>query len=266
MSLDGICDFFNELDITNTRNVVILAIAMCIIIGKIIKAIYSTYVEEIFMNPKSKRRNIFYKIIALLIVNIIVNFVLIVNSVYLWIAIWGVMIGLGAFVYYQLRKTLTEKYAGDIERLTQYYKDMSYDMMLITIFILMPLLALVIYKSYSYIPLINCVIMVSIAEAFLICLLTPELIKCKSQYYFINDGEKMYIYGRIDENIVLCGDNPVESESEKIMAISYGEFAKMKLIRVPNQRFSKETKKQLIRKLKENRRIAKELHKKIVKK
>lgn len=257
LSLEGICVFFSELDITNTPSVVIMAIATCIFIVSIIKAVYITYVEELFMSPKSKRRNMFFRVLALLIIIIIVNFTLIGNNFYLPIAILGSMGGMVIYFVCQWKKTLTEKYPEDIERLTQYYEEKSYNCVLLAVVTFMPLLAYIMNKSYSYISLINCVIMVSVVEVFVICLITPELVKSTSQYYFIKDGKEWYIYERTNEDIVICGDNPVESKSKKIITINYEEFIKKELIRVHNQGFSKEMKKQLKSKLKDNRRIAK---------
>jgi len=55
-----ISDFIDSFDSTSLGSIIILAILVCVVLVSVFKSIYSTSVEELFMNSKEKNKNMFF--------------------------------------------------------------------------------------------------------------------------------------------------------------------------------------------------------------
>ena len=90
-------------------------------------------------------------------------------------------------------------------------------------------------------------------EIAMIFMFDPEFIKRKSINYFFDNGNKMYIYRRIDKETVLCGDNPSISKAKKYKSISYDVFKRLEINHVVYRKLSDDRKREL-RKIYNDRR------------
>ena len=80
----------------------------------------------------------------------------------------------------------------------------------------------------------------------------PELVKRSAKNYFLQNNEKMFIYERIEDDTVLCGDNSEISKAEKYVTISYDELKEKEIFHMQYVCLSKTEKKELRKKYKEN--------------
>lgn len=94
-----------------------------------------------------------------------------------------------------------------IDELNTYYKQRSSFWYLISIICLIPSLVFLINSIENSIPLFNCAVITSVIEVSIICIIMPEYIMYDARNYFVDNENKFFIYGRIEDDIVLCGDN-----------------------------------------------------------
>lgn len=71
-----ISDFIDSFDSTSLGSIIILAILVCVVLVSVFKSIYSTSVEELFMNSKEKNKNMFFQLLVILTILIFINFML----------------------------------------------------------------------------------------------------------------------------------------------------------------------------------------------
>lgn len=60
-----ISDFIDSFDSTSLGSIIILAILVCVVLVSVFKSIYSTSVEELFMNSKEKNKNMFFQLLVM---------------------------------------------------------------------------------------------------------------------------------------------------------------------------------------------------------
>ena len=70
-----ISDFIDSFDSTSLGSIIILAILVCVVLVSVFKSIYSTSVEELFMNSKEKNKNMFFQLLVILTILIFINFI-----------------------------------------------------------------------------------------------------------------------------------------------------------------------------------------------
>ena len=95
------------------------------------------------------------------------------------------------------------------------------------------------------IPLFNCAVITSVIEVSIICIIMPEYIMYDARNYFVDNENKFFIYGRIEDDIVLCGDNTQKSKASKYITISYEDLQKKEIFHMRRERLSKKRKREL---------------------
>ena len=75
-TLQKISDFIDSFDSTSLGSIIILALLVCVVLVSVFKSIYSTSVEELFMNSKEKNKNMFFQLLVILTILIFINFML----------------------------------------------------------------------------------------------------------------------------------------------------------------------------------------------
>lgn len=69
-------DYFANFNPADKRSVILLAVLMCVLTNYCIRAIYTTSIEEIFINTKEKFLTDVFKLLVMLVVFISVNIIL----------------------------------------------------------------------------------------------------------------------------------------------------------------------------------------------
>ena len=239
--------------------VIIAAVTICA--GMLI-VIGSNFTEELLMKREEKQRNISFKLIIFLIIFLPVNYVLFIidDEIANIIKIAVVLVSMSIGFYNKRKEKSIRKYAeedADIIKLSVYYKEKKEENFLYTVVILMSWLALYIQACMPFVKESICIIVVSVIEVFIICLAFPEVLKPKSNIYFIKDNEKIYIYKRIDKKKFLCGNRPQISDAEKYIFINYKELKEKEIRHDLYKKLTKEQKENLIKKYKEKRKCKK---------
>lgn len=176
------------------------------------------------------------------------NFVLLFDSKligFVWIC------GFIFSVFYEIYKVKEKRTAQDmenIEELNDYYKEKVSMNGVMCIMCIIPINAFVIhFRIGSNISELTCAVIAGIIEVAIIFMFDPEFIKRKSINYFLDNGKKMYIYRRVDEETVLCGDDPVMNKAKKYKSISYNEFKRLEINHVVYRKLSSSRKRELRR-------------------
>lgn len=170
-----ISDFIDSFDSTSLGSIIILAILVCVVLVSVFKSIYSTSVEELFMNSKEKNKNMFFQLLVILTILIFINFMLL-NVVLIFMEILLGTVSLVVYIVYQRKENGTRKYLEMIDELNTYYKQRSSFWYLISIICLIPSLVFLINSIENSIPLFNCAVITSVIEVSIICIIMPEII------------------------------------------------------------------------------------------
>lgn len=104
-----ISDFIDSFDSTSLGSIIILAILVCVVLVSVFKSIYSTSVEELFMNSKEKNKNMFFQLLVILTILIFINFMLL-NVVLIFMEILLGTVSLVVYIVYQRKENGTRKY------------------------------------------------------------------------------------------------------------------------------------------------------------
>ncbi len=173
-----ISDFIDSFDSTSLGSIIILAILVCVVLVSVFKSIYSTSVEELFMNSKEKNKNMFFQLLVILTILIFINFMLL-NIALIFMEILLGAVSLVVYIVYQRKENGTRKYLEMIDELNTYYKQRSSFWYLISIICLIPSLVFLINSIENSIPLFNCAVITSVIEVSkclnILCMM-PEII------------------------------------------------------------------------------------------
>ena len=263
--MSNVISFFNNIqNLDDTYEMISLIIAACMGIIFIHRAFYSTSIESIFMTRKQKMKNSLYKLIGFLIIFSAINFFM---SYGIWINLIGIPVFLLTFIsvfilsiiniIFSIKEKRVQKYIDRdrrLERLKICYIESEQDVALITIILIIPLGISVLTEINSSISLLKGTIIMTVIEIFLISLCIPELLRPRSRNYFTENNEKIYIYKRLDDEIVLCGDKNSIYKSSIYRTISYEELKRKEIEQEEYNRLSRQEKRALKDELKRMRR------------
>lgn len=213
-----------------------LAVLVVLMIVPVFKSIYSTNIEKVFMKPIEREINTAIGLLVLFVGCVLKNLIF---SLDIKIYAFGVILGpfvVLVFLYYkfrtfQIKKVLdNSENAENIKRLDKYYKNKKQIMFFASIFSFVSCLLILFNNSTSDNPelnklflhfsKINCAIIIGLIEIIIVCIYMPELIKTPSNLYIYYNNKKTYIYKRIDEENILCGNNSDINDSDRHMIIS----------------------------------------------
>lgn len=259
MDIKEILSLVTNFDVTKKEGFYGVIISVVSICAGMLIVVDSSFTEELLMKREEKQRNISFKLILYFMIFLPVNYILfIIDDNIIKIAVVLVSMGLG--FYNKRKEKAIRRYAeedADIIKLSVYYKEKKEENFLYIVVILMSWLALYIQACMPFVKESICIIIVSVIEVFIICLALPEVLKPKSNIYFIKDNEKIYIYKRIDKKKFLCGNRPQISDAEKYIFINYKELKEKEIRHDLYKKLTEEQKENLIKKYKEKRKCKK---------
>lgn len=256
--IDYAMEIINKFDPTSKTNVGILAILSCVVIVQLLKSINSTFMEEALMKKKEKEKTAFFRIIVLLVLLTPINYILSKDYTFLGIEF---LLGLVSLIFYKIynrKVSQTNKYMDDLGELNLYYHEKCSDSALFGIVSFTPFISILMSISGKFISTFNCVVIVSIIEVYIIGISLPELVKRESRCYFISNNKTMYIYKRVDEYNILCGDNSKINEAKEYKIISYEDLKEKEIFCEQYSGLSKERKRKLKERYKEKKRQEKQ--------
>lgn len=261
-------------DIVNAIGIIGLVPALAVLVVSMIvpvfKSIYSTNIEKVFMKPIEREINAAIGLLVLFVGCVLKNLIFSMD-----IKIYALGVILGSFVvlvflYYkfrifQIKKVLenlenlensenSEK-LEDIKRLDKYYKNKKQTMFFASIFSFVSCLLILFNNSTSDNPELNklflhfskfnCAIIIGLIEIIIVCIYIPELIKTPSNLYIYYNNKKTYIYKRIDEENVLCGNNSDINESNIYTIINYEYLKEKDILKDIHTNLSSQKKKRI---------------------
>lgn len=251
--LEKVEKFINDFELGKKGNIIVGAALFCILFIHLIGAINTATVEEIFMDEKRKKRNSFFKLLMLLIIFIPTNFVLSIQGKFILFEILLGIICIIVCIIYSIKEHCTTKYIESISELNAYYKEKRLEYLLASIVCLMPSVDILMYHRVDNISLFSCIVIVSVSEVFAICFSMPEFVNRSANNFFIDNDNKLFIYKKIDNDTIMCGDNMEISQANKYITITYEELKKKEIIHMQYKCLSRTEKKKFRNKYKENR-------------
>ena len=261
--LEKVEKFINDFDPTNIGSVIVLAILVCVLFIPLTRAIYTASVEEIFMDERRKGRNSFFKLLALLVLFIPSNFALSTQGALIVVELSLGIIGIIVYGVYYAKEAGTREYIKSIEKLNAYYKEKRSDSFLFSIICIMSGLCILMKQMVDNMSLFSCAVVVSTIEVLIICISMPELVNGNVNSYFLDDDKRWFIYKRIDNDTIICGDSMERSKADKYITITFEKLKRKEILHMQNKSLSGTEKGELRNKYKEMRNSKKGKSKKL---
>lgn len=217
-------------------DVIIAVLILASLFALALKAMYISSIEELFMNKKQKIMREFFVIIFFSIVFTIYNLIFLIFP-------WLLLVDFVLFLVCSLRffycfwQSMRKSVGANKEEID--YNEKCNKWVVYTIICMMPCLAVIIKIESEKLPLINYALIAGVIGVILIYFSMPSLLIKRSSNYFMSDGQKIYIYKRIDGGSVLCGNDPTINKSEKYIIITYDELKKKEIFHIKNVDFDK---------------------------
>lgn len=233
--LEELGKWIEGLERTSLGDCITLIIMLCILFSLIIKNIYSTYIEQVLMNAKERRKVFFFRMLVFILFFSIINFVAVTDKI---VMIGGVIVSIIGLMFYffNARKenaVREDLYKNKADRehykgLDEYYNENKTVALLIVIMGSVPewifLIEGMINKFW-----IGDILILSTIEVCVILLCIPDIWNQKSNVYFYLENEKMFAYKRIEDSI-LCGNSPDINKAKKYINIEYAKFKKKEIV------------------------------------
>lgn len=170
--LQRIIDYLYDFNPADKKSVIVLALLMCLLTRYCIRAIYTTSIEEIFMNTKEKLVTDVFKVLVMLVVFISTNIVLTIDPFFALIELVVCVIWYILYLIYcrKERKTnmILKKQNKALYKLQVYYKDKQTMAILMIVLFFMPAVIIVCKSVYKTLPLFACLVIASAIEVFII--------------------------------------------------------------------------------------------------
>lgn len=260
--LQRIIDYLYDFNPADKKSVIVLALLMCLLTRYCIRAIYTTSIEEIFMNTKEKLVTDVFKVLVMLVVFISTNIVLTIDPFFALIELVVCVIWYILYLIYcrKERKTnmILKKQNKALYKLQVYYKDKQTMAILMIVLFFMPAVIIVCKSVYKTLPLFACLVIASAIEVFIIGILLPELFVKKAKNYLKNGEEKMFIYKRMKDASVICGDDECFNKASKYIVISIDELKTKEIYHLQSEIITKDEKRDLCKKFKKMRKEKKQ--------
>ena len=215
-----ISEFIDEFDSQNVGNVFILAVAVCVLAIMILILVNYDSAEEIFMDKKKRFISYLFKFSSMSVVFTLANIVLVKASIFFVLGIPCFLIAFVSFLIYKWRTS--RKYPKKLSKIGLFYIEKRDNALIISIILIAPFFAVSLNKLA--IPLVNCVVIVSVLEVFFICVFISGLIIHESTLCLTIQKKEVYILTVIGNNNILCGDKPSLSKSDKYYFIGYEDL------------------------------------------
>lgn len=245
-----IIDIINNFNPTDKGNVIILAIIMCILTVFFIRAINTTSIEEIFMDNKKKLRNDILKMFSILVVLVPTNFLLATDASFVLFEIIICVVESFMYMVYRLKERKINDCDESLQKLQEYYKDKQTEYILKIVICIMSATATIWSNVQDIVPMFNCVVVISVVEVGIIGMLIPEIIVKKTMVFLENEQEKIFIFRRMSNDTIICGNAQNMGKVTKYIIISLDELKTKEIHHQQYASLTKEEKKELCKKVK----------------
>lgn len=218
-----------EKGITSDVQIVILVLGICMFCGSALKSVNDPSIEETLRNPKDKEKYATIRRGIIIVICTIMNVALVGDVTN--IDILGKMafiVFCGSFYFYKKSSSM-RKYIEEIEgieELSDIYFERYTLFVLMGIVSMMPIIAYAMHEElhqYRF-SIISCGIIASAGVLSIIVLCDFDKLKRESTNYFLDNNRKIYIYERVDENTILCGNHPKKNKANKYIHIDYEDI------------------------------------------
>lgn len=248
-NLENVEEFINNFDFNNRASVIVfLVVAIEMYISMNI-AVNTSSIEEVFMKGKRRKRNYFFKLLSLSGIFIPANYILSIENMFIIIEVFGAVVGIIAYFIYNIKEAATKKFI----ELNVFYKEKRSECILFSIICTMPVIIILLNQIAKNISMFSYIIVVSVIEVLFICISVPEFINKSTDNYFLDNDNKVFIYKRLDDDIIMCGDNTEMNKSSKYITISYEELKNKEIIHIQHNRLTKKEKKELIKEYRDDK-------------
>lgn len=192
-----IVELFKEIDINNIGYLIAISIVLIIIVASCIQPFYASKVETILMSKSDELKKISFMYVILFFVLGVMNYVFTSNASFVLLgSIYAILMLIIYFVLYILNRK------GKAKTLYLWYKDNMGLAIIVTIF---PIAILAISVMFD-INIVSCVILGALVEIIVVALIYLNMGQINSSIVLKIGSEKWYVFRRIDDAYLLCGD------------------------------------------------------------
>lgn len=217
-----------------TKDVVIAAVGILHIVLAVIVssscAMYSMHIQEIFMTDKRKEKNNVNKLMSLLGVLFIMNYVYIYTG-------WEAFIGIGGIItfllFFAFEIIIWRKSKNNKTKVLSRYREWSVRILGAVVIFFGPIVAEILEEQNILPNRSICILVVSIVEIFALVVTMPQILNIgEARCYYLDESDsKWYLYCRLDDGSILCGDSIKSGKAGKYRIITYVELKKRTIFR-----------------------------------
>ena len=207
----------------------ILVLGICMFCGSALKSVNDPSIKETLRNPKDKEKYTAIRSSVIIVIFTIMNVSLGNDKNNIDKLKVIAFIVFCASIYFYRKSSSMKKYIEEIdgiEKLSDIYFERHTLFMLMGIFSITPIITYVMHEKLQqyHFSIISCGIMASAAILSIIVLCDFNKLKRVSTNYILYNNRKIYIYERLDENTILCGNHPKKNKANKYIYISYEDI------------------------------------------
>lgn len=202
----------------------VMLIALCIMVLSTatiyIQLFYASQFEVVLMNKSDVSKRFFFVYIVLFFVFVVTNYFLTIDDSFFLLNIIIFLLTLvSSFIYKLISKIekFKEKYLKFCEKR---------DMIILMTF---TVVSIFVVNTMIDVNKISLVVLGSLIEVLTIAIFILNISKIKTSVTVTIEGEKWYVFKRIDEIYLLCGDNCMINDSTKTKLIEIDDIVKRKI-------------------------------------
>lgn len=203
----------NSIDINNVFQIIVLCFSVIIIIAEYVQSFFSSNIELLLMKQKEIQKRNIARAVFLFMIFSLYNVILAINEMFIFI-------GIGIFGVCVIVMGVTKLFSFIAKKDVQRFME---NLELVGIIVAVPAIVggISIGKDINIFSM--AIIGALIETSFLLLMINGINVNIKN-VIIQNKNEKFYVYRKIDDNALLCGDAKVMNDAKQIVAIDIKEI------------------------------------------
>lgn len=207
-------ELFQKFDVNNIGSLIVISIVLIIIVASCIQPFYASRIEIILMSKGDELKRFSLMYVIFFFIFGLVNYMFVMDVSFIVLCSISVVL---IFIIYCMLYILNKK--GKVKALYLWCKDIIGLTMIIIIFPIFTFLASVVVD----IKMISCVILGALVEIIMVALSYLNVGQINSSIVLNIENEKWYVFKRINDCYLLCGDkNNINSSTRtRLLELDY---------------------------------------------
>jgi len=215
LSFEGISSFFSDFKIDNIGMLIVLCVVIISTTASYIQLFHASQFEAILMNKSEESKRFFSIYVILFFIFVVANYLFTTDGSFCLINVLILVLTLPISLVIKLVSKISKS-----QKMYLSFRE-GRDLIILITFTATGIFAV---SNMIDINILSLVILGSLIEVLAIAIAVLNTSKIKTVITVKIDGEKWYVFKRIDEEYLLCGDNCMISTSTKTRLLEIADF------------------------------------------